>query len=228
MEQFRIAIDGASKGNGTLECCAAAAIYVIGFVDGEEVVSTIKTSCEAEASSNQRAEILGLIEALKFLVVNECDEAQIITDSAYVFNAATQRWFDRWEHNGWHTANGDPVANKDLWRLVMNIIGTVKCEVSYYHVKGHVLSIGAVTASNLVKQDKSGHALYKYAQQKYDQDETKPVMAKRITHALEVSDEINGPGLFSVCPELLRTFCCMNSVVDNFAKHAVEEMSRKK
>jgi len=40
----------------------------------------------------------------------------IVSDSNYVVNCFRDRWWVRWQANGWRNAKKEPVANADLWR----------------------------------------------------------------------------------------------------------------
>jgi ribonuclease HI len=56
------------------------------------------------------------------------------TDSAYVMNCFRDRWWERWERNGWKSA-GKPVSNRDLWERLL--AETRRHEVVWHKVKGH-------------------------------------------------------------------------------------------
>lgn len=57
-----------------------------------------------------KAVIEGLQECLKHLI----KEVSVHTDSNYVKNGM-KHWVKNWKMNGWKTASGTPVKNKDLW-----------------------------------------------------------------------------------------------------------------
>ena len=40
---------------------------------------------------------------------------EVHTDSAYVMNCFRDRWYEKWEANGWVGAGKKPVTNRDLW-----------------------------------------------------------------------------------------------------------------
>jgi len=60
--------------------------------------------------------------------------AHLHTDSAYVMNCFRDRWWERWEKNGWKSA-GKTVSNRDLWERL--IAETRRHEVVWHKVKGH-------------------------------------------------------------------------------------------
>jgi ribonuclease HI len=56
------------------------------------------------------------------------------TDSEYVRNGVT-RWREGWVRRNWRTASGDPVANMDLWRRVLD--AAARHEIEWKWVRGH-------------------------------------------------------------------------------------------
>ena len=85
-------------------------------------------------ATNNIMEVTAVIEALKCLKV-EKGEVQIYSDSAYTVNAFKQGWIYNWMKNGWKTANGAAVKNKELWQELYNL--TQKHKVEFIKVKGH-------------------------------------------------------------------------------------------
>ena len=43
-------------------------------------------------------------------------------DSTYVVNCFRDRWYAKWEGNGWRNATKQPVANADLWRPLVELV----------------------------------------------------------------------------------------------------------
>ncbi len=64
-------------------------------------------------TTNNKMELLAVIESLKFLDVPS--DIIVYTDSTYVKNGISD-WIQRWKLNGWNTANKKPVKNKELWQ----------------------------------------------------------------------------------------------------------------
>ena len=60
---------------------------------------------------------------------------QLYTDSAYVMNCFRDRWYEKWEKNGWLGAGKKPVTNRDLWERL--IAETRRHEVVWNKVRGH-------------------------------------------------------------------------------------------
>lgn len=93
-----------------------------------------KEICGAvEYTTNNRMELLAVVEALKALKV-PCT-VDLYSDSAYLINAFNQGWLDSWQKNRWRTANNKEVLNMDLWIQLLELQKVHK--VNYIKVKGH-------------------------------------------------------------------------------------------
>jgi ribonuclease HI len=84
-------------------------------------------------TTNQRMELTAAIEGLTAIPGRR--RVHVYTDSAYVMNCFEQRWWDRWEKNGWLGAGKKPVTNRDLWERL--IAETRRHEVVWHKVRGH-------------------------------------------------------------------------------------------
>jgi ribonuclease HI len=84
------------------------------------------------ATTNNRMELTAAAEALEALT-RPCRIA-LHTDSEYVRNGVT-RWSTGWVRRNWRNTAGDPVANMDLWRRVLD--AAKRHEVSWHWVRGH-------------------------------------------------------------------------------------------
>lgn len=65
-------------------------------------------------TTNNIMEMTAIIKALEQCKWMEKKEVSIITDSNYVKQGITS-WIHIWKKNGWKTANGGDVKNKELW-----------------------------------------------------------------------------------------------------------------
>ena len=76
-------------------------------------------------------EVQAVLEALLALP----GDVTIVSDSTYVVNCFRDRWWAKWERNGWRNSQKQPVANTDLW---IPLIEQVKArQPSFRWVKGH-------------------------------------------------------------------------------------------
>ena len=76
-------------------------------------------------TTNNRMEIRAALEPLQALngLQVEPDAAIVIhSDSAYLVNAFSRGWVDRWRQNGWRTRAKRGVKNRDLWVEILEAV----------------------------------------------------------------------------------------------------------
>lgn len=214
-----IAIDGACRRNGKPDCISAGGVFIQHY-KMDKCVSTNTLASYEMHSTNQRGEMHALIQALEYVFEHK-EDAQIVTDSEYLFNAMKKDWLSNWFNKGWITATGDPVKNKDLWEKIHDAL--YKCiganiEVLFYHIKGHVIPFGKVTANTLLTKDPSGLKLLNEVAAKYLNvcDTTKK---ENIEKANRLSLKNNE---FMLPKDKLCKFIVANTVVDAVATKCVE------
>jgi ribonuclease HI len=84
------------------------------------------------ATTNNRMELMAAITALEALK-RPCD-VLLTTDSQYV-RQGVEQWLAKWRANGWRTAAGQPVKNRDLWERLAEACG--RHRVRWAWVRGH-------------------------------------------------------------------------------------------
>ena len=84
------------------------------------------------ATTNNRMELTAAARALETLK-RPC-RVVVHTDSEYVKNGIT-RWHTGWVRKNWRNAAGDPVANMDLWRRLLDAVKIH--EIEWRWVRGH-------------------------------------------------------------------------------------------
>jgi ribonuclease HI len=99
-------------------------------------------------TTSQRMELTGVLEGLKGIASNEkvtClkfNTINIYSDSAYVIEGMTKKWYLLWRYNGWKNADQQDVKNKDIWQelsaLVEDIEITRGIKINWCKVKGHI------------------------------------------------------------------------------------------
>ena len=64
-------------------------------------------------------EVMAVIEALR-----EHPEGaiEIVSDSTYVVKCFQDRWYVGWQRRGWKNSKGKPVANRDLWEVLIPLV----------------------------------------------------------------------------------------------------------
>lgn len=121
---IEIYTDGACKGNPGIGAWA----YIV--LENE---LEIKSNASVDpATTNNRMELLGVIEALSS--IEEDKKITLYVDSQYVKNGC-ESWMTNWKRNGWRTASGSSVKNQDLWERLDVVLK--KHDISFVWVKGH-------------------------------------------------------------------------------------------
>lgn len=84
-------------------------------------------------TTNNRMEIMGVLEALKAL--KEPCLVELYSDSQYVCNAIQKGWLVGWRNNSWRKADKKPVKNRDLWEALFPLLKMH--QVSLHWLRGH-------------------------------------------------------------------------------------------
>lgn len=86
----------------------------------------------AKETTNNRMELSAAIEALR-LLTRPCS-VTITTDSQYLVKGMTE-WIEGWQRKGWRNSKKEPVVNRDLWELLLEL--TRPHIVQWRWVRGH-------------------------------------------------------------------------------------------
>ena len=84
-------------------------------------------------TTNNRMELMAAIKALDTLK-RPC-HVELHSDSAYLVNAFTLGWIDKWQMNGWLKSDKKPVENQDLWQQLLALAR--QHTIVWMKVKGH-------------------------------------------------------------------------------------------
>ncbi|KAM6494651.1 Ribonuclease H-like domain containing protein [Amanita muscaria] len=114
-KQVLLFIDGATSGNGTPNARAGYAVYV-----APQFVSKRRLG---GAQTSNRAELSAAIDALSLRSWRGEGFTSVVlaTDSEYVVKGFCEN-MPKWKSREWRTSAGTPVANKDLWVSLNNMI----------------------------------------------------------------------------------------------------------
>src|ERR1700712_3272073 len=86
----------------------------------------------AAATTNQRMEVQAALEAIRAL-----EGPRLVTsDSTYVVNCFRDAWWKGWHTRGWVNSAKKPVANRDLWEPLIDLV-EARGDVTFRWVKGH-------------------------------------------------------------------------------------------
>jgi len=86
----------------------------------------------AARTTNQRMEIQAALEAVRALE----GPLVVVSDSTYVVNCFRDGWWRGWVTRGWTTSAKKPVANRDLWEPLVELVRE-RGDVTFRWVKGH-------------------------------------------------------------------------------------------
>ena len=84
------------------------------------------------ATTNQRMEVRAALEAVRSLP----GPLVVVSDSTYVVNCFKNSWWTSWRARGWLNSARKPVANRDLWEPLVDLV-EARGDVTFRWVKGH-------------------------------------------------------------------------------------------
>ena len=84
------------------------------------------------STTNQRMELTAVLEALRTFD----GEVHVVSDSTYVVNCFRDGWWKNWLARGWRNARREPVANRDIWEPLVDLVRN-RNDVTFQWVKGH-------------------------------------------------------------------------------------------
>jgi ribonuclease HI len=90
-------------------------------------------------TTNQRMELTAVLQALRTLGADADATGAgllVVSDSQYVVNCFRDRWWEGWLARGWRNSQRQPVANRDLWEPLIDLVRT-RGDVEFRWVKGH-------------------------------------------------------------------------------------------
>lgn len=134
MQKFIIYTDGSCRGNGKENNTGGYAFVILN--ENDKVL--VKRSCQELNTTNNRMEMKAIIEALgevMHFINGQNFLIEIYSDSAYVHNCKTQKWYKSWQNNNWKNSKKEPVKNKELWELLIFFFEDAR--FIFNKVKGH-------------------------------------------------------------------------------------------
>lgn len=127
---MNIYTDGATSFNGTEKAIGGWAYVIIDeedqIITGDygNIIGTTNNICEMTAIIN------GCMAASKMEGIHT-----VYSDSSYCINCYEQKWYRRWQENGWINSSSKPVANKALWEQLIPFFESEK--FIFKKIKGH-------------------------------------------------------------------------------------------
>lgn len=133
MNKISIYTDGSCKNNGKKDAVGGWAYSIL--LNGERKFED--TGAELDTTNN-RMELMAVIKGLEKVTplfhASNC-KLEIFTDSAYIHNCYTNKWYENWQKNGWKNSKKEPVKNKELWEKLIPYFKNP--DISFFKVKGH-------------------------------------------------------------------------------------------
>jgi ribonuclease HI len=142
LEVNRIVIytDGACSGNGRGDARGGWAAILV-HASKERELSGVESD-----ATNQRMELRAAIEGLKALTA-PC-HVTLYSDSAYVVNCFRDRWYEAWRQNDWRNKKKQPIANRELWEELLELVEACGHIVDFRKVVGHADKLGRSSDSH--------------------------------------------------------------------------------
>jgi ribonuclease HI len=125
--------DGACRGNGTKRAVAG---WAWAFWPGAAVGEPTHFGAAplaGQPATNQRAELMALLEAMRWWASGEGGPIKIYTDSSYAISC-TSKWGPSWRKKGWRRDSGEPLQNLDI---IKPLVELWKPKWALVHVRGH-------------------------------------------------------------------------------------------
>lgn len=94
--------------------------------------TSVHASGHEAATTNQRMEIRAALEAVRQLD----GPLLVVSDSTYVVNCFRDAWWRGWLARGWTNSAKKPVANRDLWEPLVELVAD-RGDIAFAWVKGH-------------------------------------------------------------------------------------------
>ncbi len=88
---------------------------------------TIERYLERESITEKELSLQLLANALTILkrLNIEFEEVGIYSDCKYIESAFNNKWLDGWTESDWMNAKGKEVANKDLWKMIWELLTAI-------------------------------------------------------------------------------------------------------
>lgn len=129
MTKLRIYTDGACRGNQSEENAGGWGAVLEYGEHRKEIHGGERDT------TNNRMEMTALLRAFE-AVKKDGQDIEVFCDSSYLINCFRERWYEKWQRNGWRTAGKKDVVNRDLWEKLLPYIE--RHTAQFFLVKGHV------------------------------------------------------------------------------------------
>ena len=133
---YSIYTDGATSDNG-YEGAQGGWAWIL--LDEQERI-ILKTVGHLDNATNNVCELTAVIDACRYAyhkmdLTDPNPTFTIYSDSAYIVNCYKEKWYKKWQLNGWKNSKKQPVANKELWEHLIPYFEDSR--FTFEKVKGH-------------------------------------------------------------------------------------------
>ena len=134
--KYNIYTDGATSGNG-YEGAQGGWAWIL--LDEDDNIFA-KVAGHIDNATNNICELTAVIDACHYAYckINPADPNPTFTiysDSAYIINCYKEKWYKKWQKNGWVNSKKQPVANKEFWEYLIPFFEDPR--FSFEKVAGH-------------------------------------------------------------------------------------------
>lgn len=127
---MKVYTDGACSKNGEIGAPGGWAWVIVNECD----TAILQGNGHIDNATNNICELTAMLEACKKSLIIPTSY-EIYSDSAYIINCYEQRWYKKWQVNGWINSKKQPVANKELWEQLIPFFENKNYK--FIKVKGH-------------------------------------------------------------------------------------------
>jgi ribonuclease HI len=133
--------DGACQGNGKENAIGGWAFVCDRYDDTNGGCRKQITRYGGEVgATNNSMELKAVLEGLIFFftTMDIFERLYIYSDSKYIVKCMQEKWYARWERNGWKNSKGEAVANRQLWEKILWYLREIGINtVEFNWIKGH-------------------------------------------------------------------------------------------
>ena len=130
---IKVYTDGSCRANGSANSVGGWAFAIVR--EDELIYAARGMVC---GTTNNQMELEAVKRAIKWIRTGidlNNEQVEIYTDSAYIQNCVSQKWYVNWQKNGWVNTKKEPVKNREYWEFLIPYFTNER--FSFLKVKGH-------------------------------------------------------------------------------------------
>ena len=130
---IKVYTDGSCRANGSANAVGG---WAFAIVREDELIYAARGM--VFGTTNNQMELEAVKRAIKWIGTGSefrNEQVEIYTDSAYIQNCVSQKWYVNWQKNGWVNTKKEPVKNREYWEILIPYFTNER--FSFLKVKGH-------------------------------------------------------------------------------------------